>query len=574
MPFDFTSGNPDNLVGGGPARMIDIQGPFYDLRTWLNSATGGGGGASSASGVLAAAQILDVGLLNQRRAGRQLTNADFTSLGLSVPIALWNLGDLTDVSGNGRVLSNKGSVSFAAGINGVATTAAQFTGTTGQALYIVDAGANDPFRIRTGSWGCWFRTAKRGTAQRLIAKESAADGNWAWDLVITATNGASAQYTPNGLIGSAVAVNGVSDVADDRWHFAVATHDATAMRIYVDGVLEGVLSVTALIANGGGPLNIGGYGADAGTAAAVPHFGRIDEAFVTSDILTEDQIRCLYATKLTHTLGAVPTAVRLNVHRRRRGSALVVSDFTTAPLRLHNFTAGSLGDEGTSGLTLTNNGTAVAVAGADGTSGNGFSFAGAQSLSQTDAGLPAGTTARSYGCWFKSTFTSGGINFFAWGTVATGDARLLIGAGGALNCNSAADSITGPFVTDGQWHQVIAVEDNAAGDLVKRKLYLDGRLVGGSTVLNAITLAGANSFRVGAGSAGAGPFTGQIDRAFVTGYAMTTDDVTRMYAKGSQDLGSSPKNAGDHVERVDSSSVLFIGDTLESQHTVDLGVVA
>jgi hypothetical protein len=55
---------------------------------------------------------------------------------------------------------------------------------------------------------------------------------------------------------------------------------------------------------------------------------------------------------------------------------------------------------------------------------------------------------------------------------------------------------------------------------------------------------------------------------------MTTDDVTRMYAKGSQDLGSSPKNAGDHVERVDSSSVLFIADTLESQHTIDLGVVA
>jgi hypothetical protein len=67
--------------------MIDIQGPFYDLRTWLNSATGGGGGASSASGVLAAAPMLDVGMLNQRRAGRQLTLADFTALGLSVPTA-------------------------------------------------------------------------------------------------------------------------------------------------------------------------------------------------------------------------------------------------------------------------------------------------------------------------------------------------------------------------------------------------------------------------------------------------------------------------------------------------------
>jgi hypothetical protein len=106
-------------------------------------------------------------------------------------------------------------------------------------------------------------------------------------------------------------------------------------------------------------------------------------------------VRCLYATKLTHTLGAVPTAVRLNVHRRRRGSALAVSDFTSAPLRLHNFTAGSLGDEGTNGLTLTNNNpaTVLPVAGADGTPGNAFTFNGIAGswLGSTDAGLPAGT---------------------------------------------------------------------------------------------------------------------------------------------------------------------------------------
>jgi hypothetical protein len=519
-----------------------------------------------------AAPILDVGVSGQIRAGRQLAASDFTSLGLSVPIGLWNLSALTDASGNGRTLANKGSVTFAAGINGAATTAAQFTGSTGQALYVVDAGAADALRIKTGSWGCWFRTAKRGTTQRLLSKFGASPA-FGWALSINgAGNFAYVDASPDGT--TLIQSLGVSDVCDDRWHFAVATFDATAVRLYVDGVLESTASSSLPLFATPAPFNIGGRTADAGAAAIEPSYGRIDEAFVTGDILTEDQIRCLYATKLTHTLGAVPTAARLNVHRRRRGSALAVTDFTTAPLRLHNFTAGSLGDEGTNGLALTNNGTAVAVAGADGTSGNGFSFAGAQSLSQTDAGLPAGTAARSYGCWFKSTFTSGGINFFAWGTAATGDARLLIGAGGALNCNSAADLITGPFVTDGQWHQVIAVEDNAAGDLVKRKLYLDGRLVGGSTVLNAITLAGANSFRVGAGSAGAGPFTGQIDRAFVTGYAMTTDDVTRMYAKGSQDLGSSPKNAGDHVKRVDSSSVLFIADTLESQHTIDLGVVA
>ena len=35
--FDYTSGNPDNLTGGTGAAMSDIQGPFYDIRNYLNS---------------------------------------------------------------------------------------------------------------------------------------------------------------------------------------------------------------------------------------------------------------------------------------------------------------------------------------------------------------------------------------------------------------------------------------------------------------------------------------------------------------------------------------------------------
>lgn len=34
--FSYTTGNPSNLVGGATASMNDIQGPFSDLRTFLN----------------------------------------------------------------------------------------------------------------------------------------------------------------------------------------------------------------------------------------------------------------------------------------------------------------------------------------------------------------------------------------------------------------------------------------------------------------------------------------------------------------------------------------------------------
>src|SRR5262245_43359739 len=35
-PFDYLTGDPDNLVGGNQAAMSDIQGPFLDLKEYLN----------------------------------------------------------------------------------------------------------------------------------------------------------------------------------------------------------------------------------------------------------------------------------------------------------------------------------------------------------------------------------------------------------------------------------------------------------------------------------------------------------------------------------------------------------
>jgi hypothetical protein len=524
--------------------------------------------------VIAASPVLDIGAIGQIRAGRQLTAQDFLDIGLSAPAGLWNLSDLTDASGNGRNLSNKGAVIFGVGVNGSAATSAVFAGLASQSLYILDTGAADPFRIKTGSWGCWFKTAKRGTNQRLLAKGSAADGNWAWDLTITAGNVASAEFTPIGTIAGTVAVNGISDVCDDRWHFIVATHDATTMRIYVDGVQEGALPVNGSIFSGNGPLNIGSYGADAGAAALVPNYGRIDEAFVTADLFSEDQIRFLYCAKSPHTLGVAPSRISLSVRRRRKGTALAITDFPTQPFRLHNFSAGSLGDEGSGGVILTNNGGAVVITGADGSAGNAFSFEGAQGLLATDAGLPATTTPRSFGCWFK-TGTMAAYGLMVWGTGPNNMTRLNTAGSGQLVANNGTDSIlSDAFVCDGLWHHAIIVEDNAAVDGVKRKLYLDGKLAAGSTVLNSITLVGANGFRIGQLDGGGSPLVGHLDSIFVCGYALTAGDIVKLYAKGSQDLGISPKNAGDHIERMDSANILAIFDTLESQHTINLVVAA
>jgi hypothetical protein len=259
---------------------IDLQ----QLAERLDLLIPAGSGAGLA---LNRAAVLDVGMAGQVRAGRQLTAADFTALGLSAPRGLWNLSDLSDASGNGRALTNKGAVTFANGINGAATTAAQFIGSTAQALYIADTGAADPFRITTGSWGCWFRTAKRGVGQHVLSRMGSAGTN-AVSAYTLALGASATQATASASDGTnATVCTGTSDLGDDRWHFAVVTFDGTTIRLYVDGALDATAAFAATINQVAVPLNVGGYGADGATAAGSPFYGRVDEAFVSADVLSD-----------------------------------------------------------------------------------------------------------------------------------------------------------------------------------------------------------------------------------------------------------------------------------------------
>lgn len=535
---------------------------YYDTGTsWI--AVGG----SAFAALLDDAQVLEIGVLNNRRAGRVLTAADFTDLGLQAPAVLYNLSDLTDVSGNARALTNKGGVTFGKGITGNTPEAAIFTGSVAQALYRADEAATS---IAYGSWGCWFRTAKRDVAQYLVSKLAASGaGNTTYFSLALSAN--KIQAFSNGQAANPV---GMSDVADDRWHFAVATWDGSVCRLYIDGVLDAQAIASAWApASVASPMNIGGYGADGATNATLPHFGRIDEAFVTPDVLTEDQIRQLMAKKIAHGLSAAPVEFSLMVNRRRRGAPLASADFPSQPLRLHNFTAGALTDEGSNNQALTNNGGTLAGPGADGETGDAFNFDGTDDyLSATDTGLPAGVTSRSMGAWFKfSTAHAGTI--IGYGTDTTGP-RLRTQATGALDLwDGTTQYQCNRNVMDGQWHFGVVVLDNGAADGLKVKIYIDSLLDFSSTTSFAsTTLAGASGFRLGAGATGIQFFKGGIDAAFIHSVVLTPEEIAALYAKGAQALGQSPKNAGDHIERVDATNVYYLFDSIEPQNQVDLRV--
>ena len=169
-----------------------------------------------------------------------------------------------------------------------------------------------------GSFGCWFKSPWRrarckGSSRRLAA------GNYGYELyadpvfkVWVSTNGSD--------LNSAV---GVTDVCDDRWHFGVATYDGSMVRLYVDGVLEGTMLITGTIFGSSAPFVIGNEASDAtDTAAGVsPAYGPIDEAFITTDVLSESQIRYLYCVKIPHTLGKIPAAASLEGASPAQGGA-------------------------------------------------------------------------------------------------------------------------------------------------------------------------------------------------------------------------------------------------------------
>lgn len=523
--------------------------------------------------VVTAQPVLDVGIINQIRAGRQLTLADFTNQGLNPPLGLWNLsGNGNDSSGNGRNLTNKGSVPFGVGINGLASTAGAFAGSTGQVLYLPDTGAADPLRMKQGSWGCWMRTGRGGIFQRLLSKFGA-PGNYGWTISVGSSNQAYVDISTDGT--ALVQCVGQMLINDDRWHFLAVTMDGTKIRLYVDGVCETSVLYSGNMFATNGPLNIGGRSADGSIATTEPVFGRIDECFVTTDILSEDQVRYLYCASIAHALGSIPVVTSLAVQRRKRGAALATTDFPAQPLRLHNFVNGALTDEGSNNVPLVNNTPAVLTPGngPDGLSANGFTAPGTHSgMQASDAGLPSAKLPRSAGVWVKSN-NSAGQNLVCWGTYTTADFRIGIGSpAGQVFYSSAGDTISGPRVDDGLWHHIVGVDDDSAADGLRRKLYLDGRLVGTSTVLNSVTLSGATGFRV-ANSAGGGPLIGQIGRVWVYNGALTPEQVKAIYLKGSQALASSPKAPGDHIEAVEAGRILADFSALEPGDTISLAVM-
>jgi hypothetical protein len=268
--------------------------------------------------------------------------------------------------------------------------------------------------------------------------------------------------------------------------------------------------------------------------------------------------------------------VSFTVRRRSRGGLLSSGDSPSTPARIYNLT----GREGTapvlvdaaSGVSLAATGGITSLAGPNGVKENAQYVTAGNHFTATDTGLPSGVAARSYGVWFQTVGNGASMALMAW---ASNGVLAYLFSDGRVNAASGADNAASTTTyNDGMWHHLAVTEDNAAVESPKRRVYVDGRVVATSTVLNSATLGGAAAFRVGANSGGTAPFQGALSRAFVYSGALTAEQVAAIYNKGSFAMPSASKNAGDHVEGIDTANLYLVCDTLDPQDQIDIRSVA
>lgn len=532
--------------------------------------------------VVAYAKVLRPGMVGQIAAGRDLTVADFTSHGMATPRALWNFtgGALTDASGNGFTLTNGGAVTFDKGINGVANEAARFSGAA--TAYLTAANS---IKMPYGSIGMWVKLNRNAGGIISTWQDATAVGGFRIGVVATTgrlqvllgtNSGDLLNYWDTGGRGR-------KRIDDGAWHFITVTWDGGRLVVYVDGrvdVTDGFAQGTPtrgpMFQPATAPMVLGCF---LNPTASAFFQGWIDEIFVTEQVLKLEQHRWLYAAKVPYTLSPQPKNIGVFIERYLPNGSLVSADFSTQPLLGYNFDAVAgitIDNYGSLGRTLTAAaGTPTSAPDVDGSKGGSVNMLGGTHYTASDTSLPAGTSSSTIGGWMQVNDLLAAFRCL----LSYGNRRSIyytITSGrGYFDASLMATGIdAGDFYEDGRWHFLVGVTDSTAFDGALAKLYIDGRLVGFTTAaLGTTTLSGATGFRIGAGISGADNVNGNIATAFVCGYAMTTEEIFKLYVKQGAFLDRAPLDAAAHIEGFDATNIYVINDTLDPRSSLEFSVL-
>jgi hypothetical protein len=290
------------------------------------------------------------------------------------------------------------------------------------------------------------RGATLGTVQTLVAKS---DGMTAgsWRLGLSATNRVVFE-----IVGTGAIITSVAAIADANWHRIALTHQGELYSLYIDDVLDSIVSSFEVPSPTMDPLTIG-----ANSRSATAFDGMIDELFIAP-----------YAR---------PPSTLIARYRFNEGTGTTTMDSSG------NSFDGTLG----TGVTWVM-----------GRSGNALNFASGSVTTTYPASRP--TPAR----WTIEgwVFITGGTGSRAIVGVYNGDGNrsLFVNGTGRLHFNPCAQG--NAVLLQNRWVHVAATYDGASV-----RYYINGAL--DSTV--GCGAQPINHFRIGSGAGGSLPFVGMID---------------------------------------------------------------
>ena len=126
----------------------------------------------------------------------------------------------------------------------------------------------------------------------------------------------------------------------------------------------------------------------------------------------------------------------------------------------------------------------------------------------------------------NSSATNTDAGYIVWIDAAADKLNFTVGDGGGTAGDQYTLASTSTFTATG-WHQFTAVWDDSLG----MQLYIDGKLDNSTTSSTSSigSLANAVAFRIGAESDAGNPFDGKLDDIRIYGYALSADQVKKIY---------------------------------------------
>ncbi|MCG2690923.1 LamG domain-containing protein, partial [Candidatus Parcubacteria bacterium] len=168
----------------------------------------------------------------------------------------------------------------------------QFNGSSNY-IDISDSASISPDNITVSAWV--YRMSDSGTWECVISKwnDSGVDQR-SYDFGINTTDKAHFAISTDGFPGASA--DGITTIGLNTWYHIVGTYDGSDIKIYVNGVQEGIdSSLSGNIHDGTGDLRIG---AKAISSPAYYFNGKVDETRIWNVALTPEQINARRYTRL------------------------------------------------------------------------------------------------------------------------------------------------------------------------------------------------------------------------------------------------------------------------------------